>query len=97
MKTAACIIAIVGMAIGVLTATIQNPSPLFELFTVLLSVLGAVGGVLTFFTPRVAIWLLFIVAVVGTVPDTLMWEGAGSFFLVSALLGLTSIRQTREA
>jgi hypothetical protein len=97
MKIAACVIAAVGAVIGILTATVQGHTPHYELVTIVLSIIGGLAGILLLVRPRIAMWTLLIVAVLGVIPDAILWEGAGSFFLVSGLLGISIIRGTKEA
>lgn len=57
--------------------------------TLTVVVIGAVGCLLMLTGWRRAPWFLLAAAVLGAVPNFIMWEGAGTFFLASALLGFT--------
>lgn len=94
MRIAACVIAIFGAVVGILSSNIHYGSPGW---TIGLSIAGALCGVLVLVKFRFAPWLLLAVAIAGVFPDEILWEGAGSFFLVSALIGFSLRRTQKEA
>lgn len=98
MRVAAFVIALVGMAIGVMTGTYQISEHNFYVWVTMgFSAAGAIGGILLLLRWRYAPWLLIAVAVLGAIPDSILWEGAGSCFLVSALIGFTSANHVKGA
>lgn len=94
MRIAACVIAIFGAVVGILSSNIHFGSPTW---TVVLSIAGALCGVLVLLKFRYAPWLLLAIAIAGIFPDAILWEGAGSFFLVSSLIGFSLRRNQKEA
>lgn len=98
MRLAAFVIALIGAAIGVMTGMYQvSEHNLYVWVTMGFSAAGVVSGILLLLRWRFAPWLLLAVAVLGAIPDSILWEGAGSCFLVSALIGFTSANQVKGA
>lgn len=99
MRVAALVITLFGCLIGVMTGMFQvsEPNHLYVWLTMGLSGAGALGGLLLFLRWRFSPWWLLAVAVIGTVPDSILWEGAGSCFLVGALIGFAARNQFKGA
>lgn len=90
MRWVAFAIAVMGAGIGVLTGTFQiSEHNVYVWVTMGFSAAGVLGGALLLLRWRFAPWWLLAVAVLGAIPDSILWEGAGSCFLVSALIGFT--------
>lgn len=62
--------------------------------TVLWSIVGLIGGILVLFRWKYAPWMLLLTTIGGVYPNFIIWEGAGSFFFVSALMGFSANRET---
>lgn len=60
--------------------------------TIAASLLGGIGGGLVLMRFKYAPWILLIAAIGGVFPNLLLWEGAGSFFLVAAFIAFTTKR-----
>ncbi|QSO51875.1 hypothetical protein JZ785_24415 [Alicyclobacillus curvatus] len=58
-------------------------------WTIAVITVGCLASLLLLWKTRLAAWILLCVAVLGVFGNYVMWEGPGSFFLVSALIGLT--------
>lgn len=50
---------------------------------------GLVFGILSWRGVRMGPWGLLLITFIGAIPDSTLWEGAGSFFLVAALMNFT--------
>ncbi len=91
MRWVAFVITLVGAGLGVISWTFQvSEHTVHVWFTLGFSAVGVVAGVLLLLRWRFAPWLLLATAILGTIPDGILWEGAGSCFLVSALIGFTN-------
>lgn len=66
---------------------IQAGSPYW---TVAVIAVGFLASLLLLWKTRLAAWMLLVTAVMGVFGNYVLWEGPGSFFLVSALIGLTN-------
>lgn len=98
MRIIACIVAVLGGIVGALTGVFQlEAHSSYAWITMAMSLLGALGGVLVLMRWRFSTWWLLFVALAGAFPDSILWEGAGSFFLVSALMSLSLRGEKREA
>lgn len=101
MKFAGFALALVGAVVGFLTGLLEhgnlighelaaqpgNPQVQMAYVTLAVSVLGALGAFVILFRPRAGAAISLFVTVVGVFGAYVLWEFAGSFFLVAALLG----------
>lgn len=98
MKFGAFGIALFGALFGLLSAYEQNVGFDSHLhfgstwLTVVCSLVGALGGCLLLTRWKYAPWILLLAAVGGVYPNMILWEGAGSFFLVSGFMGFATHR-----
>ncbi|MEB3102020.1 hypothetical protein [Ferviditalea candida] len=89
MKIAAFMIGLLGCAIGIYTAQIEQTGEVAGIpwMTYGLSFIGAAGALWIPVKPRWGAWICLLSAALGVISALMLWEGAGSFFLVSAILG----------
>lgn len=93
MRQAALIISIIGAALGLTSAYYEENGFYgahvygYPWITLIVSSLGLCGGILIFMKTKIGTWLCVFVAVSGIFTAFELWEGAGSFFLMSGLLG----------
>lgn len=98
MRVAAIVLALAGAAVGGWMAAFQwGDHNIYPYLTIAISLIGAVAGLLLLTRWKVTPWLLLAVAVLGAIPDSMLWEGAGTFFLVSALMGFSVRNQAKGA
>lgn len=100
MKIAAFVLAVVGAVIGVLTGLVEHgawfgkslagtpASPQIGLsyVTFAMSAVGLLGGFTLLAKPRLGAALCLLATVGGVLGAYVLWEAAGSFLFVSALL-----------
>jgi hypothetical protein len=101
VKWLGCLIGIMGTAIGAITVYLETgdffhglhiASPIWT--TIAISI-GFVASLLLLWQPRMARWLLLLVAIAGVYGNYTMWEGPGTFYLASALIAFTSLQKSR--
>ncbi|WDL97497.1 hypothetical protein [Alicyclobacillus sp. ALC3] len=98
MRWVAFVITLVGAGLGVISGTFQVSEHAVQVWLTLgFSALGVVSGALLLLRWRFAPWLLLAAAILGTIPDGILWEGAGSCFLVGALIGFSNHEPAKGA
>lgn len=55
--------------------------------------LGCLASILLVWKPKFAAWALLVIAITGVFGNYMMWEGPGTFYLASALIGFTNQRR----
>lgn len=59
-------------------------------WTIAVITIGFLASVLLLWKPRIAALVLLAVAIFGVFGNYVMWEGPGTFYLASALIGFTN-------
>lgn len=90
MKIVAFVVAVLGAIVGVMVGLFEATGHAPVLWSTYgLSAAGALGGLAVLLGWRFSGWWLLAVAVIGVIPDSILWEGPGSFFLASALMSFS--------
>jgi len=103
MNTIALVIGVLGSAVGGTTIYLEKAgfygSAVYghPWLTLVVTAVGLLGAILTFLGQRLGPWLCLAVAAAGTFAAFELWEAAGSFFLVTALIGFTHRQQRRQS
>lgn len=110
MRLGALIIGVLGAVMGFSTAIFERSGLHSSLgdslggflkaggmeVTAVVSAIGLVGAILMWRRPGLGAVLCFAAAVLGVLGAYILWEAAGSFFFIAALLGYMGRNQTGE-
>ena len=99
MKWMGLAIGLAGTIVGAITAHLelgnffhgfQTGSPYW---TITVVTIGGLASLLLLWKTKWAAWVLLCVAISGAFGNFIMWEGPGTFYLASALIGFTNAGQ----
>jgi len=103
MRVAAFVISVIGFGLGLTSSYYETYGFYgskvfgFPILTIAVCTLGLIGGALVLMNKKIGAWLCIAVAVGGIFTAFELWEAAGSFFLMSGLLGFLARQYANQA